>query len=255
MMQVIAPDMVEAGDRLRSISEDQVSALVDSIAEVGVLNPITVYARQVMRGGIMVAGFGLVAGAHRLEACKRLGLVEIPAQVVDLPELKRQLAECDENLCGTRLTPSERALFTRRRKEIYEALYPETRHGKHGSGPSGKFCHTDAESFTAATAAATGKAERTVRLDATRGERIGEDVLAQVRGTELDKGVVLDQLARAADPAAELERIRAAAAKPVPPPPPIRNDAEAEDMWIASMRKLWNKGAKPWRERFLEEVA
>lgn len=253
-MTVIALDMVEAGDRLRVISEDQVSALMDSIAEVGLLNPISVYAREVVRRGIAVPGYGLVAGAHRLEACKRLGLVEIAAQVVDLPELKRQLAECDENLCGTRLTPSQRALFTRRRKEIYEALYPETRHGTNQHSRSGQLGHSTPERFTEATATATGQAERTVRRDATRGERIGEDVLAQVRGTELDKGVVLDALARLPreEQAAALAEMRV---KPVPPPPPIRNDAEAEDMWIASMRKLWNKGAKPWRERFLEEVA
>lgn len=253
MRQAVAIDMVEAGDRLRAINADQVAALMDSIAEVGLLNPITVYSRQVLRGGVLVPGYGLVAGAHRLEACRRLGLVEIEAQVVDLPELKRQLAECDENLCGTKLTAAMRALFTRRRKEIYEALYPETRHGG-DRGASRKLCDLDQGRFTASTAAATGRAERTVQLDATRGERIAADVLADVSGTELDKGVVLDALSRlpVEKQAAAVAEMRA---KPVPPPPPIRNDAEAEDMWIASMRKLWNKGAKPWRERFLDEVA
>ncbi len=57
---------------------------------------------------------------------------------------------------------------------------------------------------------------RTVRCDPTRGERIAEDVLNAVRGTDLAKGVVLDRLARATDQAAELDRLRA---PPVPPPP------------------------------------
>jgi len=55
------------------------------------------------------------------EGSLRLGLVEIEANIVELPELKRQLAECDENLAGPTLSKAERALFTQRRKEIYEA--------------------------------------------------------------------------------------------------------------------------------------
>lgn len=65
----------------------------------------------------------------------------------------------------------DRARFTRRRKEAYEALHPETRqhvaggHAKHGSA-------TDNLSFAAETATATGKDARTVRRDAERGEKI-----------------------------------------------------------------------------------
>ena len=51
-----------------------------------------------------------------------------------------------------------------------------------------------AERFTAATAEATGKDERTVRRAAARGEAPGDD-LAAVAGTSLDKGVELDALA------------------------------------------------------------
>ncbi|MCG7360814.1 hypothetical protein MHZ93_06065 [Roseomonas sp. ACRSG] len=124
--------------------------------------------------------------------------MQIEANVVEADDLRRQLAEYDENLCGTKLSPSERALFTRRRKEIYEALHPETRHGAIGNGreKSGQDGHST-ERFTADTAGKTGQSERVVRRDATRGERVSEDAMEVMRGTSADKGVVLDRLAAA----------------------------------------------------------
>ncbi len=71
---------------------------------------------------------------------------------------------------------------THRRKELYEVLHPETRHGGNAGGPSGKFRHTDETTFTAATASATGKAERTIRQAAARGEALGDDLKA-IAGT------------------------------------------------------------------------
>lgn len=246
----VALDLIERGDRLRGVTPEQVEAIAASMAVVGLLSPITVYPRDVVRAGIAVRGYGLVAGMHRLEAARRLGWEEIDAQVVTLPDLERQLAECDENLCGTKLTPAERALFTRRRKEIYEALHPETRQGGVGRGG---YKDDNLSSFSDDTAARTGRNKRDVQRDASRGERIADDVLADIRGTDLDKGVVLDAIARADDQRAEMERIRAGA-KPVPPPPPVRNDVEAEDQWLGSILRLWNKAPAQWRERFLTEV-
>jgi ParB family chromosome partitioning protein len=185
---------IEPGTRLRQPDEEQVARLADSIAEVGLLNPITVYPRNVIEAGIAVDGYGVVAGLHRLEACRKLGLADIEANIVDLPDLKRQLAECDENLCGTKLTPSERALFTRRRKEIYEALHPETRQ-RANVGPNRQFVATETPAFTADTATRTGVDRRTVERDARRGDKVDAEIMAEIRGTDLDKGVVLDALA------------------------------------------------------------
>jgi len=57
-------------------------------------------------------------------------------------------------------------------------------------------------SFTADTAAKTGKPERTIRRDATRAKALGAD-LDRVAGTSLDKGAELDALAaRVAAPSA-----------------------------------------------------
>ena len=54
---------------------------------------------------------------------------------------------------------------------------------------------TPSDRFTAATADATGKDERTIRRAAARGEALGDD-LGAVTETSLDKGVELDALAK-----------------------------------------------------------
>lgn len=268
MLSMIPVDLIEPGTRLRGISEAQVEALIDSVAEVGIINPVTVYRRNVIRDAVAVEGYGLVAGLHRVEVCKRLGLVEIPAQIVDMSDLRRQLAECDENLCGTVLSKAERALFTRRRKEIYVALHPETAHGENQHTRSRKVCDSSdedsADRFTADTAKATGRSERAVQLDVERG-RIAEDVLAMVQGSPLDKGTYLDSikklspegqrerveldLARVRENAAEARR--RAPAKLAPEP---LNDFETKERWLAAGLTWWNKGSQEWREEFLARI-
>jgi hypothetical protein len=77
---------------------------------------------------------------------------------------------------------------TARRKAIYLELHPETGHGK--ASPS-KEDNLSTLSFSAATADAIGKDERTVRRDAERGEKVSEQALNLVRGTALDTGSYL----------------------------------------------------------------
>lgn len=192
MLATIPVDMIENGQRLRDISEAQVASLINSIADVGLLNPITVYPRQLYRGGVQVDGYGLIAGLHRKTAYERLGLAEIEANILDLPDLQRQIAECDENLCAPQLSASDRARFTKRRKEAYEALHPETRHGSNYQ--SGQFGHTDEKSFVAATAEATGASQRTVRRDAELGEKVCDEALDLVKGTRFDTQTYLSGL-------------------------------------------------------------
>lgn len=180
---------IETGQRLRQIDEAQVGRLENSILEVGLLNPITVYAiDEVM--------FGLVAGAHRLEAYKRTGHDEIPATVVEFSDLERQLAECDENLCGSRLSPVEEALFLQRRKEAYEAIHPETKHGANleNARVDEMATHERANRFTVDTAAKTGQSERVIQRKTERGEKVIDEVLNLIRGTKLDTGTYLDKL-------------------------------------------------------------
>jgi ParB-like chromosome segregation protein Spo0J len=183
-------------DRIRSLDQKQVGALAESIKEVGLLNPITVYRKTIIYAGQEIDGFGLIAGAHRLAACKTLGMQEIPAVILDLDDNDRVIAECDENLCAAKLSPSDAAMFTAERKRAYLAKHPETAHGTPGVSRQVGDIRQRASSdrFTADTAAKTGQSERNVQRNAERGQDIDEAALRLVRGTSLDTGVYLDTL-------------------------------------------------------------
>lgn len=95
-----------------------VAKLSESIKELGLLNPITIDPHGV-----------LIAGYHRLEACKQLGWVTIPVNMVTLDELNAELAEIDENLVRNELHWFDRDKQLARRKEIYEIKHPEIKNG------------------------------------------------------------------------------------------------------------------------------
>ena len=86
--------------------------------------------------------------------------------------------------------PAQEAAAIFRRKQIYEALHPETRAEANASAERKT---SDNLSFVSATAQTVGKDKRTVERAAARGEALGDD-LAAVAGTSLDKGIELDAL-------------------------------------------------------------
>src|SRR5450432_1621762 len=75
-----------------------IDALVESIRELGLLQPIV----------ITTAG-RLIAGERRMEACRRLGLKSIMCSVAETGEeaWAQMLAEIQENTCRKRFLPSE----------------------------------------------------------------------------------------------------------------------------------------------------
>lgn len=187
MLADLPTDQVVLRADARAINPDAVSALVDSIGAVGLINPIRVRASG--------DGYELIAGAHRLEACKALGLAEVTCVVVTDDDLHAELAMIDENLCRADLSPSERAHQTARRKAIYQELNPSTRSG--GDHKSDRFQNLKSdlpESFAEATAQTSGRSVGSVYLDTSRGENILPEVLDLIRGTKLDTGVYLDKL-------------------------------------------------------------
>jgi hypothetical protein len=84
-------------------------------------------------------------------------------------------AKIDENLIRGKLSPADEAILIGRRKELYEFEFPDTKAGGDRRS-NGKVCHLKNDAFSKATARATGKAERTVRLAAHRGKALGCDL-------------------------------------------------------------------------------
>ncbi|TKD03423.1 ParB/RepB/Spo0J family partition protein [Polyangium fumosum] len=184
-------DIIVPRQRARRLRD--VTALVESIAQSGLIEPIVV--RRLPNGRLV-----LVCGAHRLDAHRQLGRDTILARIIEVSDLEAELMELDENLMRTELTVLERGEHLLRRKEIHEQLYPETKHGgapgKKGGGKKAK--DATVASFAEDTAAKTGPSVRTIQDD-VKIARLGDDTKKAIRGTPLeDQKRVLLQITRIA---------------------------------------------------------
>ncbi len=102
----------------RDVAWERLSVLEQSMAELGLLHPILIDQDK-----------NLIAGLHRLEAAKRLKWTEIECNVRDFAKLQAEIAEIDENIVRVALSPTEMCDLFLYRKELYEALHPETKAG------------------------------------------------------------------------------------------------------------------------------
>jgi hypothetical protein len=98
----MAIDEIAIGERHRNAFGD-IASLAQSIKTVGLINPVTVTETG-----------RLVAGHRRIEACRSLGVVEIPVRIVRSIDsaAKVLIAERDENTCRKEMTPAELASLT-----------------------------------------------------------------------------------------------------------------------------------------------
>lgn len=210
--------------RLRSLDQRHVDTLKSSMAEIGLISPITVFMTA-------DGDYVLAAGAHRLKAAQALGWTMIDAVIMDGADVDRELTEIDENLCRLELGPAQRAWHLSRRKELWMArqaagLAPEsadaaqfanTEHPElggaicatqlQGDGVTSLGAVANADSrgqrkspqqhpgFATSTAMLTGDSKGAINRDVRRGEALGND-LQEIAGTSLDKGVELDALTK-----------------------------------------------------------
>jgi uncharacterized ParB-like nuclease family protein len=172
-------------ERLRALRPDNVDAIAESMNAVGQLQDVLLRDRP---GG----GYWLVAGRHRLEAVRKLKWETVRCTILeDVSADEAELIEIDENLIRAELTPAEQAMHITRRKELYEKLHPETRHGGDRRSTSQK---ENLKTFVINTARKTRRGRSTVAKAATRGKKV--KVLADIAGTSLDKGTELDALGK-----------------------------------------------------------
>lgn len=172
---------INVSEGRREADQEAVQELMDSISKVGLLNPITVDQE-----------YALIAGLHRLEAAKLLGWTEIECTVSSLEGLLAELAEVDENVVRRGLSAVEYSDLLLRRKEIYEALHPETKNG--GDQKSEKIrtskCRSDSmKSFVQDTAEKLGVGRRTVERQIQTAKNLTAEAKDIIRdtGTKITK--------------------------------------------------------------------
>lgn len=237
---------IETGERLRAVDPAKVSAIKASISEIGLRTPLTVFAwREADEWH-----HRLVAGAHRLEALRLLGEEFADCFVMEGDEDDAALWEIDENFARAELSDAQRAEHHVRREEILK------RKGLVSKGRGGdQSDKLSVRSYAKQASESLGVNRRTVERDLSRGKNIAPEVLAEVAGTDLDKGVILDELARTPRDLqqAKLADIRDQRSTVRPAPDPL-NDPEAHEKQLAALMSAWNRAAAVVREEFMLRV-
>ena len=112
-MAVIEVALTEVHEGERAREDYDVADLVESIRQLGMLQPITVRPRE-------AGGYELVAGGRRLRAAKELGEWLIRAEVRDADDAEALVIEAVENGLRQDFRPSEAAALGRRLERLID---------------------------------------------------------------------------------------------------------------------------------------
>lgn len=189
-MQNIPMALLKPPPNARTLKQSVVQQLADSIAIIGLQQPIIVRRGPVSERGLIKQGFIVVAGNHRYHAMQKLERDSIEAWVMgeDDSEINLELIEIDENLCRSEYTTAQRSKAIKRRKELWEALNDKLS----GVPPSlGGRGNTE---FATETSDASGMSKRSINEHVARAEALGPSI-DDVVGTSLDTTRELDALA------------------------------------------------------------
>lgn len=167
---------IRVDQRLRPHSEKAVASLIASIEEIGLQAEI--HVRKVAhQGGIL----RLIAGLHRIEAFKRMGRQTIPCKVWDCTDDWARMAEIDDNLAHTDLSPLDLAIFLAERKAVYERMYPEAKHGGARGNQHTGGRQNDIISFCQSAAEKIDKSVRHVEKLVAAGQGLEPEAIALLR--------------------------------------------------------------------------
>lgn len=172
---MVAVGEITIRDRLRPVDGSAVEALMASIEMSGLIHPIQL--REV--DGALV----LIAGAHRLEAHKRLGRGAIRAEIRDVTDAEAELIEIEENLVEAELTTLDLATHLARQKALYEALNPGAKAGVAGAAARWGDAD-DTVSFASTVAAKRDISPRHVQRLTKIGEALSPEAVAALRAGE-----------------------------------------------------------------------
>lgn len=233
----------------RPVIGRHVTVLADSLKAIGLQSPITVRHCVRVRDGRDTDAYEIVAGRHRFEAAISLGWQSIDAHVMEGSAEDAELWEIDENFARAELSDAQRADHHARRERLLVAK------GIVRKGPGQPKNGDNLSSYSDQAAGTLGVDKRTIQRDLARGKKIDPDILAEVTGSALDMGVVLDDLAKTprAQQPARLAAIRNERSQVRPAPDPL-NDPEAHEKQLSALMAAWNRAAAVVRQEFLLRI-
>ncbi|WGV27387.1 ParB/RepB/Spo0J family partition protein [Halotia branconii] len=193
-------DKIQVGLNRRPVKGEKVKELKESIKTNGLLNPITVDQK-----------YNLIAGLHRLTACKLLGLEVVECNVVNYQDSDQsRLAEIDENLIRNELEPLERSELWLERDQILDRMGLRAKVGDNQHTLKGGEMISPPPKRTLEFAKEVGYSERTFQHGKQIAKGIHPEVKRIIKGTTIaDSPTALLKIARAGSK----ERTLAEAAK------------------------------------------
>lgn len=254
---------IHVGERARPIDEDHALAIAGSMAERGLINPITVRATPAANKG--KTPFTLVAGGHRLRGGQLNQWVEIDAIVVEADNIEAQLMEISENLYRNELTALDRAIFVQKFREIYE-----DKHGRIAQGGDQKSKSNDWTSIFSPGKELSERVQdrlgfgRSTYFNVTKiGLNLRPELRQAVRGTpaENDQSQLL-QLAKLA-PEDQIKVVAALKHEPdlkkvlaftKPPALVATPAAKSQATILTNLTAAWDEASEETRENFLQHI-
>ncbi|MDZ8056055.1 MAG: ParB N-terminal domain-containing protein [Aulosira sp. ZfuVER01] len=187
-MPIVPIEQILVGSNRRPIKGDKVDELKESIRANGLLNPITVDQK-----------LNLIAGLHRLTACKLLGLDAIACNIVTYQYAEQaRLAEIDENLIRNELEPLERSELWLERDQILERMGLRAKAGDNQHTLKGGEMISPPPKRTLELAKEAGYSERTFQHGKQIAKGIHPDVKQMIKGTAIaESPTALLKIARA----------------------------------------------------------
>ncbi len=195
-IKTIPHDKILVPERLRAVEEDHAFMIAQSIARIGLLNPVTV--RQTPRAE---RPYTLVAGAHRLRGNELAGRVEIEAAIVKADMADAQMVEIEENVFRNELSALDRAVFVQRYRELWEDKHGWNKGGRPNEKTSANIAEVSEDSaqgqFFARVSTRMGLSRRAVEYAQYVAKRLSPELRRRLRGTEAaDNQSILIKLAK-----------------------------------------------------------
>ncbi|ACM37185.1 MULTISPECIES: ParB N-terminal domain-containing protein [Rhizobium/Agrobacterium group] len=253
---------IHIGTRARPVDEDHALAIAASMAERGLINPITVRKTPAANKG--ATPYTLVAGGHRLRAAELNQWSEIDAIAVAADAVEGQLIELSENLYRNELSKLDRAVFVLTFRELWEEKNGKIQRGgdKKSKGNDCPLIFAPGKELSEQVQERLGFRERTYKYVTAIGQNLYPPLRAALRGTPFadDQSLLLKlakkgpteqaAIAKALETEPDVKKVLSYMAEPKVQADPATKQAAI----LTTLQKAWKDADDTTRSRFLISI-